>query len=870
MTKATPIKYSFNAGELSPLLDGRTDQAKYYSGASICENFIPTVQGPIIRRGGTYFTNEVKDSADRSWLRRFIFNVNQSYILEFGDGYVRFYTDRGAVLAGSPDAYDNAKSYTPGGLVSSGGVNYYCILATTGHAPPDSARWYAMPGSGEYEVPSPYAASDLTDSDGNFRLNFRQSGDVLYITHNSNLHKSQKLSRLGALDWTIADVSLSNGPFKIVNTDKTVTVYASAETGSGITLTASNSLFQSGHVGSLFYLGQQPSDTLKAWEPGKNIFSGEIRRSGVNYYQAETISGTATVSGASAAAACVITATAHGFTTGDFVFITGIAGMIELNDQWYYVKKVNANAFYIMDDEDPATYTNSSGYTAYSSGGTAQKGKRTGGVTPVHTEGGRTDGDPGVNWTYLHSGFGIAKITNCPGSTSASVTADVISRVPAGCVGSGNPTYLWAHSLFSDVEGWPELVGLFRERLSFVKGLSLAMSVSADYENFASKIGGVVTADAAINITLPDTNPSRWMLDGNDLLVGTGGRELAVGKVATSDPLGPANIEARKQTVYGSRAVEPVEVGNSVLFVTRSGQKLREIVFDWTRNGYVSSDLTVLSEHIARAGLSQICYQQEPYSIVWGCTAAGELVGFTFNREQDVLAWHRHPIGGSGFVESVQSIPSPDGRRDDLWLIVKRTINGVTRRYVEYMMPEFDGDDSTIADAFYVDAGLTYTGASTATITGLDHLKGATVDVLAHGGQHRQVTVSNSGTVTLDYAVTKAQVGLPCPCRIRTMRTEAGSQLGTAQGKIKRITRLLLRLLKTLGGKYGPDDDHLDELQYRAADAAMDTPPAMASGDKTLPFPAGFDTDGYVLVYNDVPLPMTIVSIVTDLVTNES
>src|SRR5262249_51633568 len=156
-------------------------------------------------------------------------------------------------------------------------------------------------------------AADLTDSDGNLRLNFRQSGDVLYITHNGNTYPPQKLSRLGALNWTIAAVSLSNGPFKSVNTDKTVTVYASAETGTGIALTASSSIFQSGHVGSLFYLGQQPSDILLAWEPGKNISSGEIRRSGVNYYQAETINGSANITGASAASACVITASAHGF-----------------------------------------------------------------------------------------------------------------------------------------------------------------------------------------------------------------------------------------------------------------------------------------------------------------------------------------------------------------------------------------------------------------------------------------------------------------------------------------------------------------------------------------------------------------------------
>jgi hypothetical protein len=980
--RATPLKYSFNAGELTPLLDGRTDQAKYFNGASVLENFIPTVQGPIIRRGGTMYANEVKASANRTWLRRFNFNVTQSYMLEFGDQYIRFYTNRGVVLeaalvitaatqANPCVITSNAHGFSNGqwvylanivGMTELNGklykvagvaANTFQLQDTDGNAI-DSTTFTAYVSGGTvarvYEIASPYTAADLTDSDGNFRLSFRQSGSAIYITHNANTYQQRKLSRLGALNWTLAAVDLGNGPFKDTNTDKASTVYASflttnvtgtANNGAGlvrlavasttgfttgqlvdvanvggtveangqftvtvidathmdlqgttyanayttggtatmsnavnqpVTLTASGSIFQAGHVNSLFYAAQQPSDTLKSWEAGKNIASKEIRRNGFNYYQAEKITGSAIVTGVSLAANCVITAVAHGFITGDYVFIDNVGGTVEVNGQWYYVKKINNNTFYIMDPDNTTTYINSTGYTAYASAGTANKGKLTGGVGPVHTEGARTDGDPGVNWTYLHSGFGVVKIT---GFTSGTVvTGTVNSKIPDGCVGSGNPTYIWAHSLYSTVEGWPELVGLFRERLSFLKGLSLAMSVSADYENFAGKIGGQVTADAGIRITLPDTNPARWLMDGNDLLVGTAGREIAVGKVTTTEPLGPSNIEAKKQTAYGSRAVEPVEVGNSVLIVTRSGTKLREIVFDWTRAAYVSSDLTVLSEHIAKAGLSQIAYQQEPYGIVWGCTVTGGLVGFTFNREQDVLAWHRHPIGLNGIVESVQSIPSPDGKRDDLWLIVKRTINGVTRRYVEYMMPEFDGDDSTIADAFYVDAGLTYSGASTVTIPGLDHLKGATVDILGNGAPQAQKVVSSLGGgrwgVTLDYAVTKAQIGLPCPCRVKTVRLEAGSQLGTAQGKVKRITRLFLRLLKSLGGKFGSDTSGtMDDLQYRDAGALMDTPPALKTGDFKLPFPAGYDTDGYVTVYNDQPLPMTIISFTPDVVTNE-
>lgn len=905
MGRGTPLKYSFNAGELSPLLDGRTEQAKYYSGASICENFLPTVQGPIIRRGGTYFTAEVKTSANRTWLRRFYFNVTQSYILEFGDQYIRFYTNRGAVLEASKNI-SNASQANPcvitcvghglstGNTVYIAGVTgmtqlngkYYKITVLT----PDtfslqsvdgtninSATYSAYVATGTvarvYEIASPYVAADLTDSEGNCRLSFRQSGSALYITHNGNTYQQRKLSRLSAFNWTLATVDLVKGPFKDVNSDSAVTVYASAETGTGITLTANSSIFQAGHVGSLFYLGQPVSDTLKSWEPGKNISSQETRRSGSNYYQAETVTGSWSISAVALAASGYITFTTnHALSNTDYIFVDNIVGTTELNGNWYAVKVRTANSVYLIDPDDGSTKINTTSFTAWSSGGTAVKGKKTGSVTPVHSEGARTDGDPGVNWTYLHSGFGIARIT---GFTSGTVvTADVVTRLPVGAVGSGNPTPLWAHSLFSSVEGWPELVSLFRERLSFIKGLTQVFSVAADYENFANKIGGVVTSDAAIKITLPDTNPARWMIDGNDQLVGTAGRELAVGKVTTTDPLGPSNIEAKKQTSYGSRAVEPVEVGASILFVTRSGRRLREIVYDWTRSSYVSSDLTILSEHIAREGLNQICFQQEPYGIVWGCTADGQLVGLTFNREQDVIAWHRHPVGGSGFVESVQSIPSPDGKRDDLWLIVRRTINGVTRRYVEYMVEEFEGDDSEIADAFYVDAGLTYDGASTTTIKGLDHLLGCTVDVLAGGGYHPQVTVSTLSAgvvgVTLNYPVTKAQIGLPCPAKIRTMRTEAGSQLGTAQGKVKRITRLLLRLLRSLGGKFGPDMRTLDELNNRDAGDAMDAAPAMLNGDRALPFPGGHETDGYVVVYNDKPFPMTIVSLVPDLVLNEN
>ena len=209
MPKASPIRSAFNAGELSPLVEGRVDVAKYQNGTRVCENFIPSVQGPAVRRPGTRYVAEVKASAKRTWLYRFEFNVTQSFILEFGDQHIRFYTNHGQVQSGG--------------------------------AP--------------YEIVSPYTEADLTDTDGTFTLDMVQTGDVIYIAHPS--YPLKKLSRLGNTNWTIANVDFVNGPFKDQNTNKSVTVYASAITGS-VTLTASSSLFNAAHVGALFYI--EPKD----------------------------------------------------------------------------------------------------------------------------------------------------------------------------------------------------------------------------------------------------------------------------------------------------------------------------------------------------------------------------------------------------------------------------------------------------------------------------------------------------------------------------------------------------------------------------------------------------------------------------------
>lgn len=760
MPKASPIRTSFNAGELSPLVDGRVDISKYSNGCRILENFIPSVQGPAVRRGGTRYVAEIKNSAHRTWLARFEFSSTQSFVLEFGNQYIRFYFNRGQLLSGG----------TP------------------------------------YEIASPYLLADLTDSDGDFAIDMVQSGDVIYLAHPS--YPFQKLSRLGNTNWTIAPIDLANGPFKDQNTVRTNTIYASGTTGS-ITLTASSATFTAAMVGSYVYLEPSDLSNVKPWYAGQE------------------------------------------FTTNPF-------GVLRRSEGKTYSCTIN---------------------------GTPASGKvwRTGGDKPVHTYGTEADGDGGaitgtvvdrngLDWLFVDNGFGYVKITGFTSSTVVTATVQGNNPLPGGVVGSTKATFRWALSAFSAVEGYPSKVTFFRERLALAKGQQLFFSVAGDFENFAAKDdSGLVTADMAIKATISSdqVNQVSWLAPSNALVIGTTGGEFACMENSTSEAFAPGNIKIEQQTSDGSRAIAPARVGYSILFVQRSGKKLKEAAYNLQQNGFVTTDLTVLSNHITGDGIAQTAWHREPYVALWAVRADGQLLGFTFNKEQDVIGWHRHKIGGSfstgiAQVESVVCIPAPDGTQDDLWMIVKRTINGVTKRYVEYLNRPYDEEQDTQADCFYVDCGATYSGAPTTTISGLGYLEGQTVQVLTDGAAHPDRVVT-SGSITLQNSASKVQVGLACVATLQTNRMEAGAADGTAQGKTKRINKCVIRFLNTLGAQAGPDASALDTVEFRTPENLMNQAPPLFSGDKMIEWPSGYDTEGYVMVRQPQPLPMTVVAIMPQL-----
>jgi len=436
-------------------------------------------------------------------------------------------------------------------------------------------------------------------------------------------------------------------------------------------------------------------------------------------------------------------------------------------------------------------------------------------------------------------------------------------------------TVNWELGAWSDTTGYPSCVTFFEQRLVFAatteEPQTMFFSKNGDYLNFTS---GTNADDALIyQIASNQVNNIRYLSATRVLTIGTSGGEYVL--TTTNDgPVTPTNAQIRKYSNYGTANVEPVQVADVTMFLQRAKRKLREFKYagEINTSGYIATDLTILAEHITEGGMLGMAYQQEPDSIVWMIRNDGQLIGLTYRREEEVVAWHRHTIGGAytgtheglasatyayGMVESIATLPSDSGE-DELYMIVKRTINSVTKRYVERMKTFNFGNDTT--EAFFVDSGLSYSGSATTSFGGLYHLNGETVASLVNGATHPNKTVA-AGAISLDTSATNAAVGLAYTSRIKTLRLEAGSADGTSQGKIKRIHSITLRLHETVGVEVGSSTNEVDRIPFRTSAMAMSAAVELFTGDKEIEFRGGFEEDEQIVVQQSQPLPLTLLAI---------
>jgi hypothetical protein len=736
---------NFTGGELSPRLDGRNDLAKYASGCKTLQNMIVYPHGSAARRPGTTFVAEVKTSSAFTRLIPFEFSTTQTYILEFGDDYIRFYKDSGAILeanktitaitkanpgvvTATAHGFSNGDTVVISGVVGMTQVNgkrfKVASVATDTFALQDidgnnvnttSYTTYVSGGVANrvYTLATTYETADLAE------LKFAQSADVMYICHPDYVPK--KLSRTGHTSWTITDVEFTNGPYLDDNITA-VTLSSSAHTvGTARDLTASAATFVSTDVGRLVRFREG---------------YGEI--------------------------------TAFTSTTA-------------------------------------------------------------------------------VTWT-------IIKDTN-----------------------SGSASTDWALGAWSDTTGYPSCVSFFEQRLVFAgttdQPQTLFFSRSGDYENMDENRGGTIADDDAIIYTIASNqvNAIRFLSSTRTLIVGTVGGEFSVSGGGTDDPVTPTNILIKKQSNHGCANIDAIPVGNVTLFLQRAKRKIRELAYNFDVDGYVAPDMTILAEHISESGIKSMSYQQEPNQLIWCVREDGRLVCLTYQREQQVVAWHQHIFGGAfstgiAVCESIATIPTDD-KEYQSWVIVKRTINGVTRRYVEYLN-EFDFDQTDNTEFNFLDSQLAYSGSATTTISGLDHLEGQVVSVLADGSTHPDRTVTN-GSITLARSSTKVKVGLSYTSILQTMRLDAGSQNGTSQAKTKRIFNVSIRLYESIGVEVGPNLSNMEEIPFRSSANPMDQAIPVFTGDKEVEFRGNYETDGFIFVRQTQPLPLTVLSLYPELITND-
>jgi hypothetical protein len=458
--------------------------------------------------------------------------------------------------------------------------------------------------------------------------------------------------------------------------------------------------------------------------------------------------------------------------------------------------------------------------------------------------------------------------------TSVNSASQAVAQV-GGAFGGTSATSEWRLGAWSDTTGWPRCVTFYEDRLFFAGNTAQPQtiwgSMSGDYENFApTKADGAVLDDHALTFTISDdrVNAIQWLSAGKTLAVGTVGGEFSMQASSLNEALTPANATVRRETSRGCASIMPVRIGQAVLFVQRARRKLFELAYNLQADGQVAPDLSLLAQHVTRPGLREVAWQGEPWSVLWAVRDDGRLVGLTYMRDQDVVGWHTHPLGGTdAAVRSIATIPG-DGQ-DELWLVVDRKIDGETRRFVEYLSYEFWPESAVDKDeAIYLDSSLGYAGAPVSVLAGLSHLEGETVGILADGATHPPRVVVG-GQVTLDRPVSVAQVGLRYDSRLETMDLEAGAADGTSQTRRRRIHRVAVRFWHTLGARIGFDDASLDEVLFRDGATAMDESPPLFTGDKHLAFPKGWERSARILIVQDQPLPCAVTALIPQLTTTD-
>jgi hypothetical protein len=448
-------------------------------------------------------------------------------------------------------------------------------------------------------------------------------------------------------------------------------------------------------------------------------------------------------------------------------------------------------------------------------------GTITGTDAPRHTRGTEMDGQQGndVNgkgpygcaWTYRFNAIGRLKITGFTSGTqvSATVTQELSST---------NASWRWRFGAFSPRRGWPEHGAIIHERLVLAKGsirYASQIGLFNDFDRFNEF--GDIGDDQAFISPLTDPNPIAWLFAATDLFTGGTQEESLLRQSSAARGVAPGNIRNIVNSRRGSAPVRPIDIDGKPVFVQRNRRKVLRVT-DSQYDRFAIEDLTRYADHMGNSPIVELAWQREPLQMIWACREDGLLIGALAMPEEAVLGWFKRPLGGGMLTRSVSTMTSPDGLREDLWISAELPDG---RWFVMKLAP-FRNAGEYDENGVMCDAALVYDGVP-ATIFSAPHLAGQEVEIIADGAAIGLATLDGAGDVTLDPA-SKVMLGLPFPCRWRSLPVEAGGDSGPAMFKIGRTARVWLRVQNSLGLRVMVDDEAnaAMNVENQTTDSVMD------------------------------------------------
>lgn len=793
---------AFTSGELSPKVLGRKSSDRYAFGLKKCRNAIPSLYGPVSARHGTLFARAALDTiSDSSILVPFVQGRALAWQVEFGNGTLR--------------------------VLNADGTDSGIALL------------------------SPYSSAQLAT------LDWVQSDATLWLFHDDV--PTQRLQRLSASLWVIGPAQFTQEPFAEQGMKPATTLTLSLATvGAGRTATAGASTFLPSDVGRAILM--DPGIAVITGYTSATVVTVEITRA---FLSVSLASGTWTMDsspqiglmpfgkGPVGTQLDLITAASRDVS----ITLSALTGSITIS--------AASNAFTAGDSgkifcagvgRGPITFVTSTQITVAASVDFDSK-SYSGGAWAVQDSGWRSS-DVG---SLVRVNGGLVKINGY--ISDSQVTGIVRRELTAAALA---PALSWGleASVWSASGGYPRTGTIYQQRLVLGGTRAFPRTVWGSRSGELLDFERWTNDDDAFAFTIDsdDATAITYITATQELVVLTESGEYSM-RGGVEKPITPTSVRVKLESNHGTAQVRPVQINRETMFVQRAGRKVRAFGYRYDFDGFTSPDISALAEHLTVSGIRWMTYCQEPDQVLWATRSDGKLLTCTIDRDQQpsVIAWAQHET--DGFVECVSVIP--DGDRERVWLIVRRTVLGAQVRYIERLDDTFEAVEGAVYGCT-VDCGAAFDTPSGQTTFSVPHLAGCEVDILADGTVQERKTVPSSGAVTLPRKSYRTLIGLPRAATELTLLTpEAQGPQGSVQGKAMRSASVLLDVLDSIGGKVYANGGEADVIPARNfGTQVLDQPPELVTGlfpVTKLGWNKGFTE---ITIVQDKPLPFTLRAVV--------